>query len=433
MLKLRLFLCAGALLIASPSAAELTADDAPTAGVVPAQQVIDDLVKRLAASEARIALLEQKLGAQPVHDAALPAMPQETAAAVETGAQPNLHDHDLMMTLPGGPQLKISGFADINFGTGTVANPLIYPLPTTSKSAFQLGELDLFMTSHLAAHWDFVGEVAVGAGQSNEVGLDMERLQLTYKPSEYFSISAGRFHSAIGYYNTAFHHGTWFQTAEGRPFMYLFEDSGGILPVHNVGVTTTGLVPHMESLGLHWVAEVGNGRATSNAGQPVQNFVSDRNRKSVNFAAYIQPAAVPGLQIGGSFYLDRLAPISPEPRVSQRISSVYAVFSTPKWEFLNEAVLLSNVLPSGQSFNTPLAYTQVARKFGIYHPYFRYQYVNVPAADPVNVFTGRYDGPSVGLRIDATDYAAFKIQYNRIFMRQPEAANGLNAQLSFAF
>jgi len=214
---------------------------------------------------------------------------------------------------------------------------------------------------------------------------------------------------------------------------YFFEDSGGVLPVHNVGLTATGLVPGASQLGLHWIAEVGNGRSSSPDGQPVQNFVSDRNRKSVNFAAYIQPAAVPGLQVGGSFYDDRLAAVGNQPRTTQHISSAYAVFTDAKWEFLNEAVLLSNILPSGRSYNSPLAYTQFSRKFGIYRPYIRYQYVNVPENDPVNIYTGRYNGPSIGLRVDVTDYAAFKIQYNRFDQRNQPALNGLNAQISFAF
>jgi hypothetical protein len=425
-------LAAGSLFILSIYAAAA----APADVAIPAQQVIDDLLKRLAASEARISLLEQRLGAAPVRESAALAQPlPETATHIESPADMphDPADHDLMMALPSGPKLKIGGFADFNFGTGTVANPLVYPQQSSAKSQFQIGQIALFLTSQVSERWSFVSEIGYTADSTNAWGFDIERLQLTYKMNPYFSITGGRYHSAIGYYNTAYHHGTWFQTAQGRPFMYYFEDSGGILPVHNVGLSATGLVRGAEKIGLHWVAEAGNGRSTHSVDNPVQNVVSDRNRKSVNFAAYIQPEAVPGLQIGGSFYLDKLSAIGNQGRPTQRVSSAYAVWTNPSWEFLNEAVLLSNVLPSGKSYNTPLAYTQLSRKFGIYRPYVRYQYVNVPAADPVNIFNGRYDGPSVGLRIDATDYAAFKLQYNRIYMRQPAAANGLNAQISFAF
>ena len=100
---------------------------------------------------------------------------------------------------------------------------------------------------------------------TNEFSIDIERYQLTYRVNDYFSVSGGRFHTAIGYYNTAYHHGNWFSTAEGRPIMYLFEDSGGVLPVHTVGVTMTGLVPQTGNLGLHWIAEIGNGRRSNPA------------------------------------------------------------------------------------------------------------------------------------------------------------------------
>ena len=78
-------------------------------------------------------------------------------------------------------------------------------------------------------------------------------------------------------------------------------------------------------------------------------------------------------------------------------------------------------------------YSQISRKFQKYTPYFRYQYVNVPSADPVNGALGRYNGPSGGLRLDLSDYAALKIQYNRLFQRALPAQNGLVGQVSFTF
>jgi hypothetical protein len=217
--------------------------------------------------------------------------------------------------------------------------------------------------------------------------------------------------------------------------MYLFEDSGGILPVHMVGATFTGEVPHTEKLGLHWVAEMGNGLSSnSSAVEAVQNFYSDRNYKATNLAAYIRPSSAEGLQMGGSWYHDGLSP-SGLPKVKQNIESAYLVYLTPQWEFLNEAVLLSNHLEgTAGPFRSPMAYTQLARKFGrIYKPYFRYQYVSDSLKDPVNLLKGTYYGPSVGVRVDFADYAAFKLQFNHLFQSSQLAGNGLNAQLAFTF
>ena len=63
---------------------------------------------------------------------------------------------------------------------------------------------------------------------------------LTYKASDYFQISFGKYNTAIGYYTNAFHRAHFFQTAISRPIMFADEDDGGILPVHNIGVTATG-------------------------------------------------------------------------------------------------------------------------------------------------------------------------------------------------
>jgi len=453
-MRTSLRICALAAAFALPGFAQPS-----TAPQAISQATIQALMNRLTAAEARIRDLEQKAnpGGTPTPQAAAvtlptlapapavsvaamtsaPAVPAEAVpvnpGALPTVAAPEKDDISAhMMDIPGGPALKIRGFFDFNYGMGPDANPLQFPLGAPAHNTFQAGEFDLFLTSKLSDHLDVVGEVVFGWDQTNYAGIDVERYQLTYRQNEYFQISAGRYHSAIGYYNTAYHHGTWFGTAEGRPFMYYYEDSGGLLPVHNVGITATGLVPGIRGLGLHWVAEGGNGRSSSNAGQPVQNFLSDRNHKSYNLALYARPDWLTGAQFGGSYYRDRLVPDG-IPHVTQTIASAYAVYMTPKWEFLNEAVLLTNKEDGiATPFRTPLMYTQIARGFGKYRPYFRYQYVNSPHNDPINVYTDRYQGPSLGLRWDFSDFAAFKLQYNRLDQRSG-ASNSLNAQIGYTF
>ena len=220
---------------------------------------------------------------------------------------------------------------------------------------------------------------------------------MAYRPSRYFNISGGRYHTSIGYYNTAYHHGTWFQTATGRPFMDYFEDSGGVLPVHGVGISTTGLVPGTGRLEMHWIAELSNGRSSDANLQSVQNFLSDKDHKAFNVAAFVKPEWAPGLQLGGSYYNDRMVPPG-RPDVSQSIASLYAVYINSGWESLNEIVLLRNhAAGATKTFHSPLGYTQLSRKFGRFRPYYRFQYVNVASNDPINIFTGRYQSYSGGI------------------------------------
>lgn len=429
--------------------------------IVQAQELrIEELEKRLAASPvnssdasvrgfALIPAVEKTPMATPASGSgtgtattSVPGAEASTPSVPVSGAQQGMpadHEmsmddpHDHMLNLPGGgPTLKIRGYTDINFDVGKNANPLIYPSGAPGYKGFQLGEFDLFMSSKLSDHLSVIGELVIGTDATNYWGIDMERVQLTYRANRYLEVSAGRYHTAIGYYNTMFHHGSWFQTATGRPFMYYFEDSGGLLPVHNVGVTTTGLVPGTKRVGLHWIAEVGNGRSSSLTGEPVQNFASDRSGKSVNFAAFVKPEFLEGLQIGGGRYYDVLNPAGIGP-VHQSIYSAYAVYNNNKWEWLNEAVVLRDRVASGRIFESPMAYTQLSRRLGQVQPYFRYQFVNAISGDPLNVFQGRYQGPSFGIRRDLSAYAALKFQYNRLYQSNVLPLNGFDTQIAFTF
>src|SRR5205807_2958732 len=132
----------------------------------------------------------------------------------------------------------------------------------------------------------------VEAGPGNAVGVDVERMLLEYSHSDYFNLAVGRYHTAIGYYNTAYHHSTWFQTTTGRPFLFEFEDKGGPLPIHNVGVSLSGRIPS-GTVGLHYVVEVGNGRASRSYLPPlgqtataVQNYVDENTHKAINVAIF---------------------------------------------------------------------------------------------------------------------------------------------------
>ena len=418
------------------------------------RQTIEQLLNRVEALEARLRAMEsnsapaptdtQKQDSKHLEDSsptavAPPMTPEAPVSKTDTApaAPPEEETHDHMMAIPHGPVLHFRGFFDLDFDQGSVAQQLQYPVGVPAKSTFRAGEFDLFMTSQLSDKLSFLTELVFATDPGNTFSLDLERFQLTYRPSKYCEISGGRFHTDIGYYNTAFHHGTWFSTATGRPFMYYFEDAGGVLPVHEVGITTTGYIPGSGKLNLHWTAEVGNGSSefgTPLFGDGVENFASDRNRKDVNFAVYSKPAWIDGLQVGGSYLRGDLIPADGSPAVNQTISSVYAVYLNSKWEFLNEAVLLHHqITGGGRSYNSPLGYTQLAYRFGKYRPYFRFQEVNIPNDDPVTAFKGRYEGPSVGLRVDLFSYAAFKAQYNRVFLRDAAAQNGLELQMAFTF
>jgi len=320
--------------------------------------------------------------------------------------------------------LRIRGFSDVTLHGSNLKGD------TTS---FSLGQVDLFVTSDVSERLKFLSEIVFEAGRDNSFGVDVERLLLTYSFGDFLNVGVGRFHSAIGYYNTAYHHSTWLQTTTGRPFLFQFEDQGGILPIHNVGMTASGRIPS-GALGLHYVAEVGNGRTSrSGLNEPVQNVLDENNHKAVNFAVFARPDAVRGLQAGLSIYRDLLAPQN-SPRIGETIFAAHAVYVGLNLEWLNEALLLRHA-PQGTSrvFDTPGFYTQFSKRFGSYRPYVRYQYVNASQSEPVFPDVGLRHGPSVGLRYDVSEFVALKLQYDYTARGRDQAIHALAFQAGFTF
>ena len=400
------------------------------------KQMIQLLVRRIDQLEARVAQLES--GKPPAAISAPAPGPPVRPAATEPEA-PAEHAEPVRMDMTK-TLLNIRGFGDVTFHGDTAKRD------TTS---FTLGQLDLFVTSDVSEKFRFLSEIVFEAGPDNVFGVDVERYLLQYSPNDYFNVSVGRYHTAIGYYNTAYHHSTWLQTTTGRPFLFAFEDGGGILPIHNVGVSATGLIPSGR-LGLHYVAELGNGRASNSypninpnvSAEAVQNIIDEHNGKSFNLAFYVRPTALRGLQAGLSVYHDNLTPIA-LPNISENIFAAHAVFVRPGFEWLNEALLIRHAL-NGTShvFKTPGFYTQLSRRWGSYRPYFRYQYVNAADAEPLfGPQVGLQHGPSLGLRYDPSESVTLKLQYDYTNRRQlqpinglpNQSVNGLAAQLGFTF
>ena len=429
------------LLVVLASAGQVQAESSGETGGD--RQTVQALLQRIDQLEARLARLEaaqpngspvtpsptvQNPPSAPAHDQSGPQAETESEQQMGAGTEPERMD--VSKTL-----LRVRGFADINFHGDTQKG---------DKTAFTLGQLNLFVTSDISDKFKFLGEIVFEAGpdniygktrgENNSFGVDVERMLLQYSRNDYFNLSVGRYHTAIGYYNTAYHHSTWFQTATGRPFLFQFEDRGGILPIHTVGVSASGQVPSGR-LGLHYVAEVGNGRASRSPidQEPVQNVVDEQNRKAFNLALFARPEAIRGLQAGFSIYRNVLAPQN-SPRVGETILAAHAVYISSNFEWLNEAIVVRHALEgTSQVFETPGFYTQISRRFGAYRPYFRYQYVNSSDHEPIFPDVGRRQGPSAGIRFDASESVALKLQYDYTSIRNQQAISALAMQVGFTF
>lgn len=65
---------------------------------------------------------------------------------------------------------------------------------------------------------------------------DLERLQLGWEPSDHSVFWLGRFHQASSVWNHEHHHGQFLQTSISRPASEQWEDDGGVIPQHFLGL-----------------------------------------------------------------------------------------------------------------------------------------------------------------------------------------------------
>lgn len=388
---------------------------------VPASQddATNQLLQRVRELEAKVKQLEERKPAAAAAPAAAPtpAPAPEPVAVVE---QPQVNAV--------ADRLKLLLFGDTGYQTGHFYGP---------TSSFELGEFDMFATARLTDRVSVLGEILYTASSNNSISLDVERLSLKYRQNDYFNATIGRIHTAIGYYNTAFNRGDYFQTAAGRPTVFEFDDQGGFLPLQDLGIVLNGEIPSGK-LGLNYVFEVTNGRIYGANVQPAQNNNDANSSKAVNFGMFAKPDKLLGLTVGFSVRHDYLSDAL-NLHVSETIPVVYAVFTNSTYEWLNEVMLVTHKLPGGATFHTTGFYSQFSRKFGHYRPYFRYDYVNAPANDPIYgdptqfPVVGRINGPTVGMRWDFTRFTAFKLQYVREGARGDTSTNGGSGQFDFTF
>jgi hypothetical protein len=400
-------------------------------------QLVLQLLQRVNDLEAEV----KRLKGEPAATAMAPATPPVSAAApvqtaqvppapaAQTGAAPpdtgmgDMHG----MSLPDVAGIQFRGFADVGFAASQ-----------GTPSTFKLGPFDLFMTSKLSDKFSVLAEMVLEYDRTNTIGIDLERMELHYNPSDYLNLKFGRFHSAIGYFNTEYHHASWLYNTVERPFLFAFEDQGGILPTHNEGVSATGIIPS-GALGLHYVAEMGNGRTSHDVNpetaSPIQGFQDESSRKSYDLAVYARPSGIPGLQTGFSMYQDRLYPTA-GPKIGESIWDGYVAYRPPSLEFTTEVIMLRHAIEgTNRIYHIPAFYTMLAKNLGGgVRPYFSWEYLNVPAGEPLwGQSIGLRHGPSTGIRYDFTEFAAFKIEYFRLMRRLQNDVNGVRAQIAFTF
>src|SRR2546425_6484265 len=393
------------------------------------------LLERVGQLEKRVAELEAKQGVSPtpILTAAERTPVQKSESQGTTASPGTAHDQMAQEQAVAQqaevhyPSLQVRGFADIDFSATDQKG---------TTSGFNLGQLDLHLASPLSQKISYFGELTFNAHPTGYT-VEVERSIIRYDYNDYFKLSFGRYHTPIGYWNTAYHHGAWLQTTIDRP--ELVKVGGAFIPVHFVGFLAEGHIPS-GGAGLSYSVGAGNGRGEIISRPGDAGDINDNRAWVAN--VFARPAKIYGLQFGASVYRDKIT-LAGGRDFREWITSAHLVWTRGAPEFLaefanvNHRQVLTNLTSNSQAFYVQMGYRLPWIEKTL-KPYYRFEYIHTPQSE---VVFGNLDlvESIVGLRYDISSYAAFKSEYRRASRNVLETptfngiVNGLFLQTSFTF
>ena len=328
------------------------------------------------------------------------------------------------MTEPMGDELRtnLRGFLDVDY--------LTPDKDMGRKSGFYLGQFDLYITSRLSDKLSFLSETVIEYDEAaGEFGVDLERAAILYALTEHLRVSAGKMHTPLGYWNNAYHHGRVMQPTIERPQVVEFEDGGGPLPVHSVGVQLSGRDLGEAHLGFD--AMIGNGLGN----RPVPDDAN--NSQAVSLAVHSQLTT--SLRVGLSGYRDHQAVGSTTLRgiplaaaMDQTIAGGFASFFDEHAELVVEGHRVANE-SAGRTTSSPgwFAYAG-ARVTDKLVPYVLHDDLRLADNDPYYL-GGHTRREIVGVRYEQLSTAVYKLELRSIDRTLLPRATELAAQLAVAF
>lgn len=409
------------------------AQDSPArddvAEAVADRETIRQLVQQVKQLQDKVEALEAKQNAVPASTASTSAAPPAESAPATAPDFSFQESHEVR-------GIRWRGFGEVNYKVLDQRQPELgtFGFVPGSSGNFYTGDFDLFLTSQLSDKTSVLAELVVGEGDAQHFDVELARALLKYDYNDHLRLSAGRYHTNVGYYNTTYHSGRFLQTTVDRPLVMEFAGDGGLLPTQAIGLSLAGQIPSGK-LGLNYVAEYGSSD-TIRPDLDGREVNDENNGNHFGLGFFLRPELLPGLEIGGSFYHDRISDLDQGPavRLGQTIMNGHAVYIAHSIEFLNEAFLIREVYEhGGPVYNMPAFYSQFSRRFGRVRPFARYQYANTNPNSSYHEDILLRHGPSFGVRYDFTDSAAFKIQGDHTIRKGKPDLEGLQLQLSFAF
>jgi len=402
-------------------------------------RVIDNLERRVRELEKTNAAATTAAAAPapPAPGAPMPHAQEERIKALETSVAQMSTGRDSASAAISG--IPLHGFADVEYHYTNLDRP------DNRRSGFALGNLDFFMTPEFGrvktlAELNFEIESDTG-----EVATDLERLQIGYTFSDSFTGWAGRFHTPYGYWNAAFHHGIQIQTSATRPRFVDFEDKGGILPAHTVGLWGVGHVNTGNGSRVVYDAWLANGSRIVD-GVLDFNAYRDDNRNSAvgGNLGYRFGGALEGLLVGVHGLREEVDVYGGGEQLARTrlaFGGGYFYLDRDNWEAIGEYYRFRNADLSGGTgtHSSWAAFAQLGYTFrDLWTPYYRWEKANLDQTDAY--FAAQESGRSytrnvLGLRFLVNPSTSMQVEGNRTreILGEEKSYSELRAVLAIRF
>lgn len=257
------------------------------------------------------------------------------------------------------------------------------------NGSFMMGGLDFFASHNLTDRIDVLSEVVFEAPAGDMI-VDVERIEIGYAFGDWLNIRTGRFHTPLGYYANVYHHGRQLDSTISRPLVLEFEDAGGLVPAHEVGLWARGNIGN--PLGtLKYNLVIGNGHKFDDTKSELKiNMTADDNKNKV-FVGSLNYELSPlwGIGVGASYLsqkLNRYAGITPTVDLNQQIVGYNIYYDMLPVQFIAEYYSITNediLISPKKSYTANGYFVQAAYEFQeMFRPYVRYEEVNPADNDP---------------------------------------------------
>jgi hypothetical protein len=383
----------------SPASVLAQTDAARNADI---ERRLDESNRLIESLGARVRELEGRVGSPP--STAQPDAPVDSSAGHDHGGAAAPTGSGLHVTIP---PIPLRGFADVGAGY----------LSRGGKRGFSVGSLDFYLAPNFENNARALMEMVFEVDEHGELHTDLERLQLGYAFSDALTAWVGRFHTPYGYWNTAFHHGQQFQPSILRPRFIDFEDRGGIIPTHVVGLWTNGVI------------RLGNGRVTYDvftgnnpgikSGVLTPNIAgTDHGGLLAGFnLGYRFAGALRGFTAGVHGMQFTVRDDTTPPNV-MRVGMLgsYGVYEGDRLEIISEYYRFNNEASGAGRHGSWAGFLHLGVRLGAWVPFGRIERSVLDQNDPYFALqtSGRsYARQVAGVRFDLSSTAALKFEVNR--------------------